>query len=215
MTTETTKNMVKHPDHYDEGDPIYEPYRVINAWKCNFNIGSAIKYLARYKKKWNPIEDLEKAKEYIDFEIEALKSEGYADKQRMADIPRKVVLNGNNAQETVENPEESKSRELTDEEREFLNRICRDDHHEDDRGVASSNIGKLIDKAITALDSGKSKTYVMKEILGLSDEEIERLSSMDNPMEVCNAVAQKLMQGISKEIMVPDNSKKYFVKSPF
>lgn len=67
------KEMVKHPDHYNTGDTTYEPYKVIAAWEANFNIGSAIKYLARYKKKWNPIEDLEKAKQYIDFEIEHLK----------------------------------------------------------------------------------------------------------------------------------------------
>lgn len=68
------KEMVHHPDHYDMTDKTYEPYKVINAWGANFNIGNAIKYLARYKKKWNPIEDLEKAKQYIDFEIECLKT---------------------------------------------------------------------------------------------------------------------------------------------
>ena len=68
-----SKEMVRHPDHYSMGDTTYEPYKVIAAWEANFNIGSAIKYLARYKKKWNPIEDLEKAKQYIDFEIEHLK----------------------------------------------------------------------------------------------------------------------------------------------
>ena len=66
------KEMVAHPDHYDKGDKTYEPYKVIAAWKLNFNIGSSVKYLARYEDKWNPIEDLEKAKQYIDFEIEYL-----------------------------------------------------------------------------------------------------------------------------------------------
>lgn len=66
------KEMVNHPDHYDMADKTYEPYKVITAWEANFNIGNAIKYLARYKKKWNPIEDLQKAKQYIDFEIEHL-----------------------------------------------------------------------------------------------------------------------------------------------
>lgn len=74
MGPSTDKEMVHHPDHYDMVDKTYEPYKVINAWGANFNIGNAIKYLARYKKKWNPIEDLEKAKQYIDFEIECLKS---------------------------------------------------------------------------------------------------------------------------------------------
>lgn len=64
--------LVNHPDHYQVDDKTYEPYKVIQAWGCNFNIGSALKYLARYQKKWNPIEDLKKAKQYIDFEIEYL-----------------------------------------------------------------------------------------------------------------------------------------------
>ena len=68
----TPNEMVNHPDHYAMVDKTYEPYKVIAAWEANFNIGNAIKYLARYKKKWNPIEDLQKAKQYIDFEIEYL-----------------------------------------------------------------------------------------------------------------------------------------------
>ena len=64
---QTNTEMVSHPKHYDKGDSTYEPYKVIKAWNCNFNIGSAIKYLARYKNKWNAIEDLKKAKQYIDF----------------------------------------------------------------------------------------------------------------------------------------------------
>jgi hypothetical protein len=66
-------DMVNNPPQYQMDDPTYEPRKVISAWKCNFNIGSALKYLARYKKKWNPIEDLEKAKKYIEFELEELK----------------------------------------------------------------------------------------------------------------------------------------------
>jgi hypothetical protein len=36
----------------------------------DFSVGSVIKYLYRYKYKGDPIGDLEKAKEYIDFLIE-------------------------------------------------------------------------------------------------------------------------------------------------
>jgi len=50
----------------------YEPIKVINAWNLNFNIGSAVKYLARYKKKFNAIEDLKKAIFYIQDEINHL-----------------------------------------------------------------------------------------------------------------------------------------------
>ena len=72
---ESNTEMVSHPAHYDVGDKTYEPYKVIAAWDLNFNIGNAVEYLSRYKKKWNPIEDLLKAKQYIDFEIERLLSE--------------------------------------------------------------------------------------------------------------------------------------------
>lgn len=71
--TDKSIDMVNNPPQYQMDDPVYEPRKVISAWNCNFNIGSALKYLARYKKKWNAIEDLEKAKKYIEFEIEELK----------------------------------------------------------------------------------------------------------------------------------------------
>lgn len=68
-------DMVSSPKHYDVEDKTYEPRKVIYAWKLNFNRGSAVKYIMRAGKKWNAIEDLEKAKQYIDFEIEELRKE--------------------------------------------------------------------------------------------------------------------------------------------
>ena len=65
-------DMVSHPQHYQVDDMTYEPIKVINAWNLNFNIGSAVKYLARYKKKFNAIEDLKKAIFYIQDEINHL-----------------------------------------------------------------------------------------------------------------------------------------------
>lgn len=76
---EDDTDMVNHPNHYNyksmeckeiikvmtEGLEGYEAY-------C---IGCAIKYLYRYIKKGKPIEDLEKAKTYIDMIIEKLESE--------------------------------------------------------------------------------------------------------------------------------------------
>lgn len=84
--------MVKHPSHYATGDSTYEPYRVIAEWGCNFNVGSAIKYLARYQKKWNPIEDLEKAKQYIDFEIERLRDVEARKSERKSSSERKSAV---------------------------------------------------------------------------------------------------------------------------
>lgn len=71
----TDAEMVNHPSHYQVDDMTYEPIKVIRAWDCNFAVGTAIKYLARYKKKWNAVEDLEKAIFYIQDEINSLKAE--------------------------------------------------------------------------------------------------------------------------------------------
>lgn len=66
--------MVKSPKHYTEGRK-FEPKDVIRDWGLNFNLGSAVKYLARAGRKDDVIQDLSKAKEYIDFEIAAIKAE--------------------------------------------------------------------------------------------------------------------------------------------
>ena len=67
-------NAVKSPLHYTEGRK-FEPKDVIRDWGLNFNLGSALKYIARAGRKGNTVEDLEKAREYLAFEIEALKDE--------------------------------------------------------------------------------------------------------------------------------------------
>ena len=63
--------MVSHPAHYVY-DSRYEPKDVIYYWGLDFNCGSAVKYIARYQRKGNPIQDLKKAIQYLEFEIEAL-----------------------------------------------------------------------------------------------------------------------------------------------
>ena len=68
------KEMVNHPSHYNMGK--YEAIDVIEDWNLNFNLGNAVKYLARAGHKGNIIEDLKKAKWYIDREIQRLENEG-------------------------------------------------------------------------------------------------------------------------------------------
>jgi hypothetical protein len=65
---------VKHPSHYVEGRK-FEPKDVIRDWGLNFNLGSAVKYLARAGRKADTVEDLKKAQEFIQFEIEAIEAE--------------------------------------------------------------------------------------------------------------------------------------------
>jgi len=68
------KESVKHPDHYLKNTG-HEVIDVIMAWKLGFPLGNAIKYIARAGKKdpAKEIEDLQKAKEYIDIWIKELK----------------------------------------------------------------------------------------------------------------------------------------------
>lgn len=69
-------DMVNNPSHYGGKDNPYEVIKVLRAWKMNFHLGNAVKYIARAGKKdpLKTIEDLEKAIFYIQDEINALKS---------------------------------------------------------------------------------------------------------------------------------------------
>lgn len=67
---------VSHPSHYTEGRK-YEPRKVIADWRLNFNLGNAVKYISRAGRKGDKIEDLRKAIQYIEFEIEELEDTKY------------------------------------------------------------------------------------------------------------------------------------------
>ena len=68
---EVNKN-VSHPSHYNQG---IEAIDIIESWDLNFSLGNAIKYILRSPYKGKQIEDLEKARWYIDREINRLKDE--------------------------------------------------------------------------------------------------------------------------------------------
>ena len=65
---------IKAPSHYVEGRK-YEPKDVIRDWGLNFNLGSAVKYISRAGRKGDKLEDLQKAKQFLEFEIEATSEE--------------------------------------------------------------------------------------------------------------------------------------------
>lgn len=65
---EPEPNPIK-PDYYGGKDNPYEVVKVINALGLNFELGNTLKYIARFKKKGNPLQDLKKAKEYLEMEI--------------------------------------------------------------------------------------------------------------------------------------------------
>lgn len=60
---------MNRPDYYTGGD--YEPVKVIYALGLNFPIANVLKYLNRAGKKTeSPVQDLEKAITYLDFQLE-------------------------------------------------------------------------------------------------------------------------------------------------
>lgn len=65
---------VNHPPHYG-GDTTYEAIKVIDAWGLSFSLGNAVKYICRAEHKGSGIEDLKKARWYLDHEIRRLTGE--------------------------------------------------------------------------------------------------------------------------------------------
>lgn len=61
---------IKHPKHYTDRVPGIECIQVTQHF--NFNRGNAIKYIWRAGLKGCEIEDLKKAIQYIEFEIERI-----------------------------------------------------------------------------------------------------------------------------------------------
>lgn len=67
-------DIIARPGHYIDGRK-YEPRKVIRDWDLNFNLGNAVKYISRAGRKGSAMEDLRKAKQYLEFEIEELEHE--------------------------------------------------------------------------------------------------------------------------------------------
>ncbi len=62
------KSKIEHPDHYTLGG--IETWDFIEAKKLNYNLGNVVKYVTRCDHKGSPIEDLQKARQYLDREIQ-------------------------------------------------------------------------------------------------------------------------------------------------
>lgn len=70
-----TTAQIDHPVHYRPG--VYEAIKVIRAWDLGFSLGNAVKYICRAGLKGGgdptrTLEDLKKARWYIDEEIAVL-----------------------------------------------------------------------------------------------------------------------------------------------
>lgn len=65
---------VNHPPHYGGADNPYEAIKVIEAWGLGFCLGNVVKYISRAGRKGAAVEDLKKARWYLDREITRMES---------------------------------------------------------------------------------------------------------------------------------------------
>ena len=69
------REAVNHPAHYGGGDNPYEAIKVIEAWDLGFHLGNTVKYISRSGKKGDELEDLKKARWYLDRRINLVERE--------------------------------------------------------------------------------------------------------------------------------------------
>lgn len=62
---------INHPEHYNKG--AIEAISIIEDWDLSFSVGNVIKYMLRAPHKGEELEDLEKAKWYLERHIEKVK----------------------------------------------------------------------------------------------------------------------------------------------
>jgi hypothetical protein len=78
MTTEA----INHPAHWfcpsphGGADNPYEAIKVIEAWGLGFHLGNTVKYIARAGKKDPTLQDLKKARWYLDRQISTMEASG-------------------------------------------------------------------------------------------------------------------------------------------
>jgi len=65
---------VNHPKHYGGKDNPYETIKVILAWELGFCLGNTVKYISRAGKKDDCLQELKKARWYLDREIKEMEA---------------------------------------------------------------------------------------------------------------------------------------------
>lgn len=68
-------------EHYTALSP--EPIEVIRSWKLGFNLGNVVKYIGRCELKGDKLQDLRKARQYLDWEVEELEAQLEAKEKQM------------------------------------------------------------------------------------------------------------------------------------
>jgi len=70
--TDKIDETINHPKHYTTGS--IEPINVIHDWKLGFWLGNTVKYIARAEHKGTLVQDLKKARWYLDDYIKRLEA---------------------------------------------------------------------------------------------------------------------------------------------
>jgi len=66
------KNIINHPEYYTKG---IETIDYIRSWNMDYVRGNIIKYITRFPYKGTPLEDLKKAKWYLEYLIKEKEKE--------------------------------------------------------------------------------------------------------------------------------------------
>ena len=69
---------INHPKHYNinwKGEQAIETFNYINSWRMGYAEGNIVKYVSRYKYKGKALQDLKKARWYLDKLINEVENE--------------------------------------------------------------------------------------------------------------------------------------------
>ena len=75
MKKDQPQEQVNHPQHYNQGS--IEVIDVLEDWALGFHEGNVVKYVARAAHKGNQLQDLQKARWYLDRKIKLLGGESW------------------------------------------------------------------------------------------------------------------------------------------
>ena len=81
------REAVNHPDHYNQGIEVIE---FIESWGMGFSDGNAVKYITRAPYKGKELEDLKKARWYLDRLIEQKEIAARKDKV-VTDLAKELI----------------------------------------------------------------------------------------------------------------------------
>lgn len=82
---------VNHPSHYG-GDTTYEAIKVIEAWQLGFHLGNVLKYIRRADEKETHLQNLKKARWYLDRQIARIEAQLASDTRTSHPDPHPASL---------------------------------------------------------------------------------------------------------------------------